>query len=174
MISACLLGEAVRYDGKSKLLAHSGLQELMKNNQVIGFCPEVAGDLPVPRPAAEILDGNGDNVLSGTARVRTKAGEDVTSQFLIGAQRALDLCLKHNIKIAVLTQFSPSCGSGEIYDGSFKRRKKSGSGVTTALLRQQGIQVFDQFELDQAIKQLKSDSNREKPQSSHPAQESHN
>ena len=165
LISACLLGDRVRYDGKSKHLKNGLLESLIKNDQVIGYCPEVAGGLSVPRPAAEILGGDGERVLNGSARLRTHSGEDVTEAFILGAQRALALCQRHRIKIAVLTEFSPSCGSQEIYDGSFSRRKSPGAGVTTAMLRQHGIRVFNQFQLEQAIRQLASDNSTKTPQS---------
>ena len=156
LVSACLLGNPVRYDGKAKKLDHDGLEQLREQDRVIGLCPEVAGGLPVPRPAAECVAGDGAAVIAGSARVETRSGEDVTDYFLAGAKQALTLCRQHDIKVAVLTESSPSCGSGQIYDGSFNRQPIVASGVTTALLRQHGIRVFNQHQLDQAISCLAS------------------
>jgi uncharacterized protein YbbK (DUF523 family) len=151
LISACLLGDPVRYDGKSKPIIHDGLHRLQAAGHVVVFCPEVSGGLPVPRVAAEIVGGNGDDVIDGHARVLTECGSDVSASFLSGAHQALALCLDNGIEIAVLTERSPSCGSSEIYDGSFSRSIQSSSGVTTAWLRRHGIRVFNQHQLDAAL-----------------------
>ncbi len=156
LVSACLLGDPVRYDGKAKQLDHEGLQQLLTANRVIAFCPEVAGGLPVPRAAAEITDGIGADVIAGRAKVVTQAGDDVSEFFLAGAEKALELCRQHRIDVAVLTERSPSCGSSEIYDGSFTRRTIAASGVTTAWLREHGIEVFNQHQLDAALNYLAS------------------
>ncbi len=156
LISACLLGDPVRYDGRSKPLSHPGLAALVDAGRVIPFCPEVAGGLPVPRPAAEISATGGGAVLDGEARVRTRDGRDVTENFLAGARRALALCSRHDIRVAVLTESSPSCGSEQIYDGSFARSLVAGSGVTAALLRRHGVAVFGQHRLDAALERLDS------------------
>lgn len=154
LISACLLGDPVRYDGRAKGLRHPGLARLIAQDRVIGFCPEVAGGLPVPRPAAEIRAGDGNRVIAGEARVVTVSGDDVSKSFLAGARQALALCREHGIRVAVLTESSPSCGSGQVYDGSFRRNAIGGSGVAAALLRQHGIKVFNQFELGAACRHL--------------------
>ena len=154
LVSACLLGNPVRYDGQSKALNHSLLDQLVAEDRVISFCPEVAGGLPVPRAAAEIHAGDGDAVINAMAQVKTQAGLDITEAFVDGAQQALALCRQHDITIAVLTETSPSCGSEQIYDGSFSRSKITGSGVTTALLRNHGIKVFNQYQLAQVFSHL--------------------
>lgn len=151
LVSACLLGDPVRYDGAAKTIGHAGLARLLDEGRVIAFCPEVAGGLPVPRPPAEIQGGDGDAVLAGSARVTTRDGTDVTAHFLDGAQQALELCRRHGVGAALLTESSPSCGSGQVYDGSFSRRAIGGSGVTAALLRRHGIAVFSQHKVDAAI-----------------------
>ena len=151
LVSACLLGNPVRYDGAAKTLAHAGLARLLDEGRVIAFCPEVAGGLPVPRPPAEILGGDGAAVIDGDARVLTLDGTDVTAHFLSGARQALRLCRQHGIVAALLTESSPSCGSGQVYDGSFSRRAVGGSGVTAALLGRHGIAVFNQHQVDAAI-----------------------
>ena len=154
LVSACLLGDPVRYDGRSKPLHDDGLDRLLAQGRVIRFCPEVAGGLPVPRPAAEIQGGDGAAVIAGIASVRTREGEDVSDCFIAGAEQAIALCRQHRVAAAVLTEASPSCGSGRIYDGSFTRSSIAASGVTTALLRQHGIAVFNQHQLAAAISYL--------------------
>jgi len=154
LVSACLLGNPVRYDGRSKPLDQTLLDDLVARDLVIGFCPEVAGGLAVPRKPAEILSGNGEDVLAGRARVQTRNGEDVTGSFLDGAQQALELCRQHGIQVALLTESSPSCGSSQIYDGGFSRTTRPGAGVTAALLRQHGITVFNQHQLQAAVEAL--------------------
>jgi len=161
LVSACLLGDPVRYDGQAKTLGHAGLERLQAEGRVVAFCPEVAGGLPVPRPPAEIISteiiaADGSAVLAGRAHVTTRDGCDVSDYFIAGAKQALELCREQGIAAAVLTETSPSCGSNQIYDGSFTRRSIDGSGVTATLLRQQGIAVFSQFQLDTALRYLAS------------------
>ena len=157
LISACLLGNPVRYDGRAKALHHTGLQCLQAEGRVVCFCPEVSAGLPVPRPAAEIVGGDGAAVIDGNARVLTGHGSDVSAYFIAGAERALALCRQHSIRAAVMTDGSPSCGSSRIYDGSFSRRSIDASGVTSALLRRHGIAVFSQLQLAAAIDFVNAD-----------------
>ncbi len=155
LVSACILGESVRYDGKNNLLKNDSLHQWISQERVIPFCPEVACGMPVPRRAAEINGGDGHDVLAGSATVIDNAGFDVTDEFKSGAQQALAACNRHNIKIAILAQRSPSCGNNTIYDGSFSGTTIAGSGVTAALLTQHGIKVFNQTELHEAAHYLK-------------------
>ncbi|MBK8285248.1 MAG: DUF523 domain-containing protein [Ahniella sp.] len=151
LISACLLGEPVRHDGRDKWCADDVLHRWRKEGRVVGFCPELAGGLSVPRPPAEIEGGQGGSaVLTGLAHVRTNLGADVSTEFIAGAQQALALAHRHHIRMAVLKESSPSCGSSRIYDGQFNGTAVTGSGVTTALLRAHGIQVFSELELAEA------------------------
>ena len=154
LVSACLLGDPVRYDGRSKVFESTELQDLINHNRVITFCPEVAGGLPVPREAAEIQQGDGVAVIDRLAKVVTFAGEDVTDTFLRGARQALELCQQNQISVAILTESSPSCGSSQIYDGCFSRASLQGVGVTTALLQRHGITVFSQYQINAAINRL--------------------
>jgi len=154
LVSACLLGSPVRYDGAAKPLDQISLHAMVTAGRVIGFCPEVAGGLAVPRKPAEIQSGNGDDVVEGRSRVVTIDGDDVTDYFLSGAKQALELCRQHDISVAVLTECSPSCGSSQIYDGNFDRNAIAGSGVTAALLQRNGIRVFNQYQVDEAIRCL--------------------
>lgn len=153
LVSRCLLGHRVRYDGGA-----SGpfdlLEQWITEGRVVPLCPEVAGGLPTPRAAAEIPGGQGGKVLDGVAAVMTTEGEDVSAQFLDGARQALELVQRHGIRVAVLKANSPSCGNLLTYDGTFSGVKVSGEGVTAALLRRHGVQVFSEFELPQAAKAL--------------------
>ena len=135
IVSACLLGEPCRYDGASK--PNEAINALREMNEVrlIPICPEVQGGLPTPRPASEVqADG----------RVVNMAGEDVTAAFREGAQKALEDAINTDAWIAILKAKSPSCGSGLIYDGSFSQQLKRGWGVAAALLRENGVKVFDE------------------------------
>jgi uncharacterized protein YbbK (DUF523 family) len=149
LVSRCLLGHPVRYDGG----AHGPiglLERWQAEGRVVGLCPEVAGGLPTPRPPAEIPGGQGAQVLDGLLPVRSVDGEDFSAAFIAGAQQALALVERQQIRLAVLKARSPSCGNRENYDGSFSGRKVAGEGVTAALLRRAGVQVFSEEELAEA------------------------
>ncbi|MDD3243410.1 MAG: DUF523 domain-containing protein [Eubacteriales bacterium] len=139
LVSACLAGYPCRYDGKSKPVA--AVVEMVKRAHALPICPESLGGLPCPRAAAEICGGNGADVLAGTARVMTADGQDVTAAFIKGAQAVLALCRLYEADEVLLMPRSPSCGCGEIYDGSFGRVCIPGDGVCAALLRARGIRV---------------------------------
>ncbi|WP_434578973.1 DUF523 domain-containing protein [Pseudomonas sp. Z5-35] len=149
LVSRCLLGHRVRYDGGASG-PFDRLQQWLDEGRVVPLCPEVAGGLPTPRAAAEIPGGQGAQVLDGDAAVITTAGEDVREQFLSGAYQALDLVREHDIQIAVLKANSPSCGNLLTYDGTFSGVKVRGEGVTAALLKRHGIRVFSELELAEA------------------------
>ena len=151
LVSACLLGQPVRYDGTDKHCPDPLLLRWVAEGRVVPVCPEVAGGLPVPRPAAEITHGAGGlKVLAGEARVVGAQAQDFSEAFVAGARHTLALAQRHHIRVAVLKQGSPSCGSASIYDGSFSGQLVSHAGVTTALLRQAGIQVFGEDQLEEA------------------------
>lgn len=153
LVSACLLGQPVRYDGRDS--GHPDLlQRWQAEGRVVPLCPEVAGGLPTPRAAAEISGGQGRAVLDGEVQVLTVTGEDVSAAFLVGAQIALAQVRRHAIRIAVLKSGSPSCGNTLTYDGTFSGRKVVGEGVTTALLRAEGVQVFSELQLEAAAQAL--------------------
>jgi len=153
LVSRCLLGHRVRYDGGASG-PFDQLDLWLAEDRVIGLCPEVAGGLPTPRPAAEIPGGQGVQVLEGQALVLTEAGEDFTAAFVRGAQLALQAVRRHGIRIAVLKANSPSCGNVLTYDGTFTATKVQGEGVTAALLRREGVQVFSELQLAEAAQAL--------------------
>jgi len=150
LVSACLMGRPVRYDGRAAGTGNGLLAQWQAEGRLVIACPELAGDLPVPRPAAEIRGGTGSDVLDGTAVIATADGGDVTESFLRGAEAVLELAIQNDVSVAVLKQRSPSCGSREIYDGEFANRRIPGEGVAAALLRRNGIAVFDEMQLERA------------------------
>ena len=136
LISACLIGDKVKYDGRSNY--NEKVKLLLEKYELVPFCPEVEGGLPTPRkPSERVKD-----------RVKMEDGRDVTRQYEKGAELALNICLYLGIKIAILKENSPSCGSHKIYDGSFSHKLKDGQGVTTELLRRKGIKVISEDEID--------------------------
>ena len=139
LVSACSLGCPTAYDGEARLQGE--LVALAARGQVVPVCPEVAGGLPTPRPTAEIVGGDGNDVLDGRARVMTVTGQDVTEAFLRGAEHTLAVARRYGVTRAILRQCSPSCGSACIYDGTHSGRLRDGPGVTAALLRRHGVIV---------------------------------
>ena len=158
LISACLLGRPVRYDGAGKLLVDPRLDRWQAEGRLVQACPELMGELPVPRPAAEIAGGSGADVLAGRARVVTSTGEDVTAAFVAGAEATLALARRNGCAYALLIDRSPSCGSLQIYDGSFSGQRMVGEGVTAALLAAHGIAVFADHELDRLAATIRSEA----------------
>ena len=156
LVSACLLGERVRYDGGDARLDDPRLERWLSEGRLIALCPEVEGGLGTPRPPAEIRDGDGRAVLDGLAEVVTRDGEAVTDAFVRGAEDALAAARAGNARLAILTERSPSCGSSRIYDGTFSGVTREGSGVTTALLEKHGIRVFSPSETGAAEAYLDS------------------
>lgn len=140
LVSACLLGCPCRYDGKSK--PNDAVLSLMERHTLIPVCPEQMGGLATPRVPAERKDGG----------VFTEQGGDVTAQYLRGAEQALHLAQLYGCSCAVLKERSPSCGSREIYDGTFSRKLIAGDGVTAELLKANGIAVYGESEVDKLWK----------------------
>jgi len=153
-MSACLLGKRVRYDGNALTVSENIIDKWQAEGRIVSICPEVDAGMSIPRAPAEILAADGYDVLLGTAAVVDDTGIDVSDLFKKGAQMALELCKKHDIKVAILTDNSPSCGSSAIYDGSFTGQKIIGVGVTVALLRKNGIEVFSQHNIPDANQAL--------------------
>jgi uncharacterized protein YbbK (DUF523 family) len=168
LVSACLLGNPVRYDGGHRRLTDAVLQRWIAQDRLVSVCPEIAGGLPVPRAAAEISvpisavftvgASRGAQVLRQQAHVIDTAGNDVSQHFVDGAHQALELVQRHQIRVAILKEGSPSCGSGFVYNGSFQgtkiQSKAGGVGVTAALLISNGVQVFSEHQLLQAQEYL--------------------
>lgn len=141
LISACLLGENCKYNGdnNANVICADELAKLRQIYELIAVCPECLGGLTTPREPAEIC-ANG--------RVITKfSGRDVTREFLLGAQICADIARENGCKIAVLKERSPSCGSGEIYDGSFTGRLISGDGIAAAALKKLSVRIVGESAL---------------------------
>jgi len=156
LVSACLIGKNVRYNGRIKHHESNMLAVWKLQGRLVPFCAEVAGGLPVPRPCSEILCHDGSTVLHGHTRIMNIKGKDVTQYFVTGAQKALELARLHKTKLAILKDGSPSCGSTYIYDGSFSGVKKPGKGVTTVLLQENNIRVFSEGEIPKAVEYIKT------------------
>ena len=141
LISACLLGFACKYCGGSNKLTEQQLAALGERFRLIPVCPESAGGLPTPRDPSERL---GDKVVSNQ-------GRDVTAQYQKGAETALWLARRYDCKAALLKEKSPSCGSGQIYDGSFTGKLIPGDGVAAEELKKEGLIVFGESDTDLLI-----------------------
>lgn len=155
IVSACFTGIHCRYDQQHNALAE--IRRLVREGKAIPVCPEQAGGLPTPRNPAEIVGGDGEDVLDGKARVIDNQGNDVTKQFLDGARKTLAVALAVGAKQAILKERSPSCGSCMIYDGTFRGGKKPGVGVTAALLRRHGIEVVSEETMNKSKSQKSRD-----------------
>ena len=139
LVSACLMGDPVRFDGCAKTVEDLRLARWRAEGRLVPFCPEVEGGLPVPRvPAERQADG----------RVRDAGGVDRTEAFELGARKALQAAREAGCQAALLKERSPSCGVNEIYDGTFSGQRIPGQGVAAALLREGGLAVFSELELD--------------------------
>jgi uncharacterized protein YbbK (DUF523 family) len=146
LISACLAGVPCTHAAEAKTRAWA--LELVASGRAVTVCPEVAGGLPIPRPEAEIVDGEGADVLDGRARVRNVDGADVSDNYRRGAEFARVAAVRSGATLAVLKARSPSCGSGAIHDGSFSDALKPGDGVTAAALKRAGVDVVSDEEID--------------------------
>jgi uncharacterized protein YbbK (DUF523 family) len=159
LVSSCLLGEDVKYDGGNNSIALNpkvsfSLKELFMDilceNEIYSFCPEVSGGLKTPRTPAEIVKRDKPFI------VQTQNGEDVTINFLLGAKKALDLCIEEDIKVALLKANSPSCGNIKTYDGTFTNTLIESQGLSAKLLKENGITVFNEEELKELSKFIKT------------------
>jgi len=146
LISACLLGIRCAWSSDDKYKNNRAV-ELSKIETLIPVCPEQLGGLSTPRAPQEIQGGTGEDVLDGKCRVLNKNGEDVTEQFIKGAEETLKIACQLNIKGFIAKSESPSCGCGQIYDGTFSGKLMGGDGVTTALLRRNGIRIIPEEDL---------------------------
>ncbi len=143
LISSCLLGISSRYDGKRKrAINDEELSLLVAQFELVPFCPEVYGGLPTPRIPSERVG----------AEVVMKDGTRVTENYNRGAKEALELCRLLGIKKALLKEKSPSCGKGQIYDGTFTGTLVFGNGVCTDLLLEAGIEVFSEKDIEKLLK----------------------
>ena len=139
LVSACLAGQLCRYNGTAS--TNEEIVGLVKNYRALPVCPEEYGDLTTPRFPSEIVGGDGNDVLDGAAWVLDERGNDVTSNFVEGAVKILKLALSMGVEKVIFKKYSPACGNGLIYDGTFRHRLKIGDGVCSALLKRNKIQI---------------------------------
>jgi len=139
IVSACLAGVNCKYNGGNNEVPD--IARLVSGGRAILVCPEQLGGLPTPRLPAEIVGGSGEDVLDGRCRIKNKEGNDVTEEFLKGAEEVLKIAKLAGATKAILKSKSPSCGCGKIYDGTFSGKLKPGNGVTAELLKRNGIDV---------------------------------
>src|ERR1051326_3788037 len=143
LVSSCLLGAAVRHDGRDKKSSHPALQRWMDEGRIVSVCPEMLGGLGTPRPPSEIVnDGSRRGLSLGGRRVARECGG--------GRGAVTEQATEHQVRVAILKAGSPSCGSSVIYDGTFSKRAIPGEGITTAALRRMGVRVFSEEEIDAA------------------------
>ena len=135
LVSKCLTGCPCRYDGKS--CPSEKVNEFLKGHTVFAVCPEQDGGLSTPRSPAERI---GDKIIA-------KSGVDVTNEYLLGAQKALELAIKEKVDLCLLKAKSPSCGTGMIYDGTFSGNLIEGNGVTSELLTKHGFKVITENDI---------------------------
>ncbi len=132
LVSGCLMGDKCRYDGK--ICKNSQVIDYLKDKAYIKVCPEVMGGLDIPRIPAEIVED----------KVMTKLGQDVTHEFNLGAQLTLKIAQENNVQLAILKAKSPSCGYGQVYDGSFSGKLIEKNGITSELLLKNKIKIINE------------------------------
>lgn len=147
-ISACLLGEKVRYNGKSHKIENEILSQLIEKKLIISICPEIIAGFSVPRLPAEIIGGDGFDVIKNKSKIIDISGRELTDKFLFGSEKALKYILSNDIKIVILKDGSPSCGSTYIYDGNFNGVKHKGCGIFCAFLLENNIKVYNDHLID--------------------------
>lgn len=135
LVSGCLLGHNCKYNGGNNL--NKKVLEFLNGHEVVPICPESLGGLPIPRPPAEIVNGI----------VINKEGKNVDAEFRTGAAKALEIALANKVELAILKANSPSCGSNQIYDGTFSGTKIKGNGIFVELLKKEGIKVVAEEEI---------------------------
>ncbi|MBC8310771.1 MAG: DUF523 domain-containing protein [Candidatus Marinimicrobia bacterium] len=150
IISACLLGRECRYNG-----GHSKISKLESLDvDFIPVCPEEAGKLGTPRPPAELITSTKD-IIEGSGKIITENGDDVTQQFLDGSKKELSKLKSSNAQIAVLKSRSPSCGYGQVYDGTFTGKLCKGNGIFSQMCEDEGVTVISSDRIDSFIKDIK-------------------
>ena len=135
VVSACLAGVPCRYDGR--VVSCPPVVRLVALGRAVPACPEWLGGLSVPRPPCELCQG----------RVCTRAGGDLTAAFVLGAQRGTALALRQGCTAAILKSRSPSCGLGQVYDGTFSGALRPGDGLWGPLLQKNGLHLFTEENL---------------------------
>ncbi|MEW7311364.1 DUF523 domain-containing protein [Buttiauxella gaviniae] len=154
LVSACLMGFKVRYNGQNKPFLAEILELWQREQRLVIHCPELAAGLETPRLPAELVGGGGLAALTGDAKIQESDGSDVTQRYLLAAWLALKTAQDSGCRLALMTDGSPTCGSKKIYDGNFQGITQSGMGVAAALLREHGIEVYAEDELPALIARI--------------------
>ena len=149
LVSACLLGHRVKYDGGTN--THDLILRYHERGQFLAVCPECFALLPVPRPPMELCHVTGAALLAGKGKAVDRNGLDTTEYLLTGAQKVLKIAETYEIRTAILKESSPSCGVHVVHTGDFDGRKQPGMGVAAALLKAHGIRVYSETDLTQAL-----------------------
>jgi uncharacterized protein YbbK (DUF523 family) len=152
LISACLCGVNCRHDGR--IIENEKLKKLAIRKKAIPLCPEVLGGRNVPRPPAEIIDGTAEDVINGSAKVKDISGKDVTNETITGVMYVVAAVKRLGIKKAILKTKSPTCGKGQIFDGTFSGKLIDGNGVLTTVLLKEGIEVFTEDNCENLVEAL--------------------
>ena len=149
LVSACLLGQKVKYDGGDNL--QELLKEAEKEGRFVPVCPETFGGLQRPREPVEIKNGLGEDVLENRAAVLSPTGKDCTAEFIRGADIVLKKAKECHARVAILKESSPSCGVHTIYDGTFSHTKIEGQAVCAALLKKNGMQLYSEKDITKEL-----------------------
>lgn len=160
LVSACLMGFKIRYNGSEKAQIVETLARWQQEQRLVVHCPELAAGLPTPRPPAEIFAADGKDVMHERARIIENTGQDVTEHYQLAAWMALRAAQESGCTAALLTDGSPTCGSQFIYDGSFSGQRKSGMGVAASLLSEHGIKVFADTQLAELMAWIEERENK--------------
>ena len=144
LISACLLGDNVKYSGGNNLTLELVILLEKYNVDIVKVCPECFAGLPIPRVPSEIKED----------KVYSKDGRDITEEFLSGAEKTFKIAKENQIDFAILKERSPSCGSSYIYDGSFSGKVIQGQGLTVRKLNEENIVIFSEENLEEIEKYL--------------------
>ena len=139
-VSACLVGKNTKYDGGNNYNKY--VLEYLKDKEVVLICPEVFGGLPTPRIPSEQIN---DKVINSN-------NEDVTKQFVDGANEALKRLQQQNINVVILKERSPSCGYKKVYDGTFSKTIIDGNGVFAKLAIENGFIIYTESDIENIIK----------------------
>lgn len=150
LVSSCLLGIHSKYDGSLSNI-NNLLMKYVGTGKFLPICPEQIGGLSTPRFPSETIGGTGEDVINNNASVINDHGQDVTDEFVKGAEQVLYMAQHMSVTSAILKERSPSCGSHKVYDGNFNGTVKDGMGVTCALLKQNGIPVYSEEEVTEEL-----------------------
>ena len=144
LVSACLAGINCTFRGKNNL--NDKIKTLADNGMAIALCPEVSALLGIPRENIELSGGDGNDLLDGKAKAISSDGRDLTKDIIAGAYKVLEEVRRYGIREAIMKSNSPTCGAGQIYDGTFSNTLKKGDGVLAALLKRNGIKIITEKE----------------------------